>query len=107
MTEPLVLNAIGNNEEKSRPSSSAEDIVKKLRVILTYLFLSHSLIRMAEDITFLTRSALQVWKLPTWMKTGVRYSANILMISKNDKPTEEGRNNQSDFFEGGLPGNGS
>ena len=51
------VNAIGNKEEKSRPSSSAEDVVKKLRVILTYLFLSHSLIRMAEDITFLTRSA--------------------------------------------------
>ena len=31
------------------------------------------------------------------MKTGVRYSANILMIL-NDKPTEEGRNNQSDFL---------
>ena len=41
------------------------------------------------------------------MKTGVKYSANILMILKNDKPTEEGSNNQSDFFEGGLPGNGS
>ena len=35
MTEPLILNAIGNKEEKSRPSSSAEDVVKKLRVILT------------------------------------------------------------------------
>ena len=57
MTEPMVLNAIGNKEEKSRPSSSAEDVVKKLRVIQKYFFLSHILIRMAEDITFLARSA--------------------------------------------------
>jgi len=41
MTERLVLNAIGNNEEKSRPSSSAEDVVKKLRVSITSLKAAH------------------------------------------------------------------
>merc|ERR1712004_226395 len=41
MTEPLVLNAIGNNKEKSRPSSSAENVVKKLRVSITSLKAAH------------------------------------------------------------------